>query len=140
MIFGIVKTTLWTSATSNNAHGFKNSGAKWRHRPTAVCRPGLPPAGVPLVPERDGLSVSPVRLGHRREMVGGTLILRNAEIRDSGRYICVLTSSGNEDRAETELVVTGNTDKWFCIWLSLFWVLQNDEWGFLLVLNESPYL
>ncbi|GIY54202.1 ig-like domain-containing protein [Caerostris darwini] len=87
-----------------------------------------------------GLSVSPVRLGHRREMVGGTLILRNAEIRDSGRYICVLTSSGNEDRAETELVVTGNTDKWFCIWLSLFWVLQNDEWGFLLVLSDSPYL
>ncbi|XP_071041968.1 cell adhesion molecule Dscam1 isoform X3 [Parasteatoda tepidariorum] len=55
---------------------------------------------------RKEASTTPVRLGHRREMVGGTLILRNAEIRDSGRYICVLTSSGNEDKAETELTVT----------------------------------
>ncbi|GFQ83097.1 ig-like domain-containing protein [Trichonephila clavata] len=65
--------------------------------------------------KESSVSVAPVRLGHRREMVGGTLILRNAEIRDSGRYVCVLTSSGNEDKAETELVVTGNIDKWFCV-------------------------
>ncbi|XP_071033639.1 cell adhesion molecule Dscam1-like [Parasteatoda tepidariorum] len=53
-----------------------------------------------------GASPTPVRLNHRREIVGGTLILRNAEIRDSGRYICALTSSVNEDKAETELIVT----------------------------------
>lgn len=40
-------------------------------------------------------------------MLGGTLIFKNAEIRDSGRYVCVLQSSGNEDKAETELIVTG---------------------------------
>ncbi|GFW88070.1 ig-like domain-containing protein [Trichonephila clavipes] len=78
--------------------------------------------------KESSVSVAPVRLGHRREMVGGTLILRNAEIRDSGRYVCVLTSSGNEDKAETELVVTGNIDKWFCVLRSvLVLVLQNDE-------------
>ncbi|GBO05379.1 hypothetical protein AVEN_168077-2-1, partial [Araneus ventricosus] len=64
---------------------------------------------------KDGpLSASPLRLGHRREMAGGTLVLRNAEARDSGRYVCVLASSGSEDRAETELVVTGNSDKRPC--------------------------
>lgn len=54
-----------------------------------------------------GISIVPVRLGHRREMLGGTLVFKNAEIRDSGRYVCVLQSSGNEDKAETELIVTG---------------------------------
>lgn len=40
-------------------------------------------------------------------MVGGTLVIKSAEIRDSGRYVCVLQSSGSEDKAETELIVTG---------------------------------
>ncbi|XP_035221790.1 Down syndrome cell adhesion molecule-like protein Dscam2 [Stegodyphus dumicola] len=54
-----------------------------------------------------GISVIPVKLSHgKREMVGGTLILRSAELKDSGRYVCVLASSGSEDKAETELVVT----------------------------------
>ncbi|KAG8187488.1 hypothetical protein JTE90_027213 [Oedothorax gibbosus] len=56
--------------------------------------------------KESGTAVSPVRIGHRREMSGGTLVIRNADIKDSGRYVCVLASSGNEDKAETELIVT----------------------------------
>ena len=51
---------------------------------------------------------SPVELGDRVKQVGGTLIIREAKVDDSGKYLCVVNNSVGGESVETVLTVTGN--------------------------------
>ncbi|XP_076065820.1 cell adhesion molecule Dscam1-like isoform X6 [Oratosquilla oratoria] len=50
---------------------------------------------------------SPVELGERVKQVGGTLIIREAKVEDSGKYLCVVNNSVGGESVETVLTVTG---------------------------------
>ncbi|KAK7075666.1 hypothetical protein SK128_023683 [Halocaridina rubra] len=49
---------------------------------------------------------SPVELGERVKQVGGTLIIREAKVDDSGKYLCVVNNSVGGESVETVLTVT----------------------------------
>nr|AEC50084.1 down syndrome cell adhesion molecule [Pacifastacus leniusculus] len=49
---------------------------------------------------------SPVELGDRVKQVGGTLIIREAKVDDSGKYLCVVNNSVGGESVETVLTVT----------------------------------
>lgn len=48
-----------------------------------------------------------VELGDRVKQVGGTLIIREAKVEDSGKYLCVVNNSVGGESVETVLTVTG---------------------------------
>lgn len=52
---------------------------------------------------------APVELGERIKQVGGTLIIREAKVEDSGKYLCVVNNSVGGESVETVLTVTGET-------------------------------
>jgi len=54
----------------------------------------------------DGSTREPVELNERVKQLGGTLIIREAKVDDSGKYLCVVSNSGGEERVETVLTVT----------------------------------
>ena len=54
-----------------------------------------------------------VKLDDRVKQVGGTLIIREAMVEDSGKYLCMVNNSVGGESVETVLTVTGN----------LFWAL-----------------
>lgn len=56
----------------------------------------------------DGFSRQPVQLDDRVKQLGGTLIIREAKVDDSGKYLCVVSNSVGEESVETVLTVTGN--------------------------------
>lgn len=41
------------------------------------------------------------------KQLGGTLIIREAKVEDSGKYLCVVSNSVGEESVETVLTVTG---------------------------------
>nr|AGK90306.1 down syndrome cell adhesion molecule [Cherax quadricarinatus] len=49
---------------------------------------------------------APVELGDRVKQVGGTLIIREAKVEDSGKYLCVVNNSVGGESVETVLTVT----------------------------------
>ncbi|XP_063871341.1 cell adhesion molecule Dscam1-like [Scylla paramamosain] len=49
---------------------------------------------------------APVELGERIKQVGGTLIIREAKVEDSGKYLCVVNNSVGGESVETVLTVT----------------------------------
>ena len=49
----------------------------------------------------------PVRLNERVEQVGGTLIIKEAKVEDSGKYLCMVNNSVGGESVETVLTVTG---------------------------------
>jgi hypothetical protein len=49
---------------------------------------------------------SPVPLGDRIKQVSGTLIIKNAAVEDSGKYLCVVNNSVGGESVETVLTVT----------------------------------
>ncbi|KAG5667730.1 hypothetical protein PVAND_015701 [Polypedilum vanderplanki] len=49
---------------------------------------------------------SPVPLGDRIKQVSGTLIIKNAVVEDSGKYLCVVNNSVGGESVETVLTVT----------------------------------
>ncbi|KAK4311637.1 hypothetical protein Pmani_016876 [Petrolisthes manimaculis] len=49
---------------------------------------------------------APVELGDRVKQVGGTLIIREAKVDDSGKYLCVVNNSVGGESVETVLTVT----------------------------------
>ncbi|XP_035704480.1 Down syndrome cell adhesion molecule-like protein Dscam2 isoform X15 [Folsomia candida] len=54
----------------------------------------------------DGSSRQPVQLDDRLKQLGGTLIIREAKVEDSGKYLCVVSNSVGEESVETVLTVT----------------------------------
>ena len=48
-----------------------------------------------------------VELNDRIKQVGGTLIIREAKVDDSGKYLCVVNNSVGGESVETVLTVTG---------------------------------
>ena len=48
-----------------------------------------------------------VELGDRIRQVGGTLIIREARVLDSGKYLCEVQNSVGAESVETVLTVTG---------------------------------
>lgn len=52
---------------------------------------------------------APVELGERIKQVGGTLIIREAKVEDSGKYLCVVNNSVGGESVETVLTVTGES-------------------------------
>ncbi|XP_076062140.1 Down syndrome cell adhesion molecule 1 isoform X8 [Oratosquilla oratoria] len=54
----------------------------------------------------EGSRKSPVELGERVKQVGGTLIIREAKVDDSGKYLCVVNNSVGGESVETVLTVT----------------------------------
>ena len=50
----------------------------------------------------------PVQLSNRVKQVGGTLLINEARVEDSGKYICVVNNSVGGESVETVLTVTGN--------------------------------
>ena len=49
----------------------------------------------------------PVRLNERVKQVGGTLIIKEAKVEDSGKYLCMVNNSVGGESVETVLTVTG---------------------------------
>ena len=49
----------------------------------------------------------PVRLNERVKQVGGTLIIKEARVEDSGKYLCMVNNSVGGESVETVLTVTG---------------------------------
>ena len=49
----------------------------------------------------------PVRLNDRIKQVGGTLIIKEAKVDDSGKYLCMVNNSVGGESVETVLTVTG---------------------------------
>ncbi|CAL8111483.1 unnamed protein product [Orchesella dallaii] len=54
----------------------------------------------------DGSTREPVELNERVKQLGGTLIIREAKVDDSGKYLCVVSNSVGEESVETVLTVT----------------------------------
>ena len=50
----------------------------------------------------------PVRLDERVKQVGGTLIIKEAKVEDSGKYLCMVNNSVGGESVETVLTVTGD--------------------------------
>ena len=48
-----------------------------------------------------------VRLNERVKQVGGTLIIKEAKVEDSGKYLCMVNNSVGGESVETVLTVTG---------------------------------
>lgn len=51
-----------------------------------------------------------VTLDDRIKQVSGTLIIREAKVDDSGKYLCVVNNSVGGESVETVLTVTGKLD------------------------------
>ena len=51
-----------------------------------------------------------VHLDDRVKQVGGTLIIKEAKVEDSGKYLCMVNNSVGGESVETVLTVTGNWD------------------------------
>ena len=51
----------------------------------------------------------PVNLNERVKQVGGTLIIKEAKVEDSGKYLCMVNNSVGGESVETVLTVTGDT-------------------------------
>ena len=49
-----------------------------------------------------------VKLDKRVKQVGGTLIIKEAQVEDSGKYLCMVNNSVGGESVETVLTVTGN--------------------------------
>lgn len=49
----------------------------------------------------------PVLMSDRVKQVSGTLIIREAKVEDSGKYLCVVNNSVGGESVETVLTVTG---------------------------------
>ena len=52
-----------------------------------------------------------VHLDDRVKQVGGTLIIKEAKVDDSGKYLCMVNNSVGGESVETVLTVTGKTIK-----------------------------
>ena len=50
-----------------------------------------------------------VHLDDRVKQVGGTLIIKEAKVDDSGKYLCMVNNSVGGESVETVLTVTGKT-------------------------------
>ena len=48
-----------------------------------------------------------VKLDNRVKQVGGTLIIKEAQVEDSGKYLCMVNNSVGGESVETVLTVTG---------------------------------
>ena len=48
-----------------------------------------------------------VKLDNRVSQVGGTLIIKEAKVDDSGKYLCMVNNSVGGESVETVLTVTG---------------------------------
>ena len=48
-----------------------------------------------------------VHLDDRVKQVGGTLIIKEAKVEDSGKYLCMVNNSVGGESVETVLTVTG---------------------------------
>ena len=48
-----------------------------------------------------------VKLNDRVSQVGGTLIIKEAKVDDSGKYLCMVNNSVGGESVETVLTVTG---------------------------------
>ena len=51
-----------------------------------------------------------VHLDDRVKQVGGTLIIKEAKVDDSGKYLCMVNNSVGGESVETVLTVTGTYD------------------------------
>lgn len=54
-----------------------------------------------------GSQIHPVVASRKVQEVDGTLVFRQASLHDSGKYVCIASNSLGQDRADRELVVTG---------------------------------
>ncbi|XP_069177268.1 cell adhesion molecule Dscam1 [Procambarus clarkii] len=67
---------------------------------------GFPVPSVRWFKFSENARKSPVELGDRVKQVGGTLIIREAKVDDSGKYLCVVNNSVGGESVETVLTVT----------------------------------
>ncbi len=59
----------------------------------------------------DGNRKVAVTLNDRVKQVSGTLIIQEAKVEDSGKYLCIVNNSVGGESVETVLTVTGNLKK-----------------------------
>jgi len=68
-----------------------------------------------------------VTLDDRIKQVSGTLIIREAKVEDSGKYLCVVNNSVGGESVETVLTVTGKLNYQIVILLVMFHNLRLFE-------------
>ena len=56
-----------------------------------------------------------VKLDSRVQQVGGTLIIKEAKVEDSGKYLCMVNNSVGGESVETVLTVTGTGNVKGCV-------------------------
>lgn len=59
-------------------------------------------------------------LNDRVKQVSGTLIIQEAKVEDSGKYLCVVNNSVGGESVETVLTVTGKLFLFYYFWLKIF--------------------
>ena len=79
-----------------------------------------------------------VKLDNRVKQVGGTLIIKEAQVEDSGKYLCMVNNSVGGESVETVLTVTGKTKVEYYSNFSLTF-LKNSSKTFILYLSYALF-
>ncbi|XP_067138802.1 cell adhesion molecule Dscam1-like isoform X2 [Centruroides vittatus] len=56
--------------------------------------------------KKEGERYQLVKLDSRFHQIGGTLVIQQTDMKDSGKYLCYVNNTANEDKAETDVIVT----------------------------------
>lgn len=70
-----------------------------------------PPVGRWFKFSEGGARRRPVQLDDRVRQVAGTLIIREARVSDSGKYLCEVNNTVGGESVETVLTVTGGSGR-----------------------------
>ena len=79
-----------------------------------------------------------VKLDNRVKQVGGTLIIKEAQVEDSGKYLCMVNNSVGGESVETVLTVTGKTKVTYYSNFSMTF-LKNSTDTFILYLSYALF-
>lgn len=79
---------------------------------TLTCRAeGIP---KPQISWRNNLGIPADTDPRATALPSGDLLIRNIQLKDAGRYVCVAENSLGKDTAQATLILTGLSKYWYC--------------------------